>query len=180
MSDLVHIVSDGASSQNDRENATHLKKYYIKQRSIMDKILPGLYLGNDIVAQDIDLLKENNITHILNLTTNIPNRFEHIVYKKIIMLDIASQNIRQYFEESFEFIEESLKDPKNSVLVHCNAGISRSTSFVIAYLLQKGIFRKYNDALHFVRKRRPIVSPNYGFEKQLLRCYLLLTQNKNI
>jgi protein-tyrosine phosphatase len=85
------------------------------------------------------------------------------------MLDIASQNIRQFFDESFDFIEETLKDDKNGLLVHCNAGVSRSTSFVIAYLLQKGIFRTYGDALHYVRKRRPVVSPNYGFEKQLLK-----------
>ena len=143
--------------------------YFPNQRSRMDKIISRLYLGNDVVAQDLSLLKENKITHILNLTTNIPNKFDHIVYKKIIMLDIASQNIRQYFDESFEFIDESLKDENNSVLVHCNAGVSRSTSFIIAYLLQKQLFKNYSDALHYVKKRRPVVSPNYGFEKQLIR-----------
>jgi len=143
--------------------------YYFENRSCMDKIISRLYLGNDVVAQDLKLLKENKITHILNLTTNIPNKFEHIVYKKIIMLDIESQNIRQYFDESFEFIDESLKNDNNSVLVHCNAGVSRSTSFIIAYLLQKHLFKSYSDALHYVKKRRPVVSPNYGFEKQLIK-----------
>lgn len=178
MTDSIGVVLDSSSAaENDTENIMHINKYRIIQRSIMDEIINRLYLGNDIVAQDIDLLNQNKITHILNLTTNIPNRFEHIVYKKIVMLDISSQNIRQFFDESFEFIEESLKDPNHSVLVHCNAGISRSTSFVIAYLLQKGLFRKYSDALHYVRKRRPVVAPNYGFEKQLLR--LEKNRNKN-
>lgn len=134
--------------------------------------------GNDTVAQNIKLLNENNITHILNLTMNVPCKFDHIVYKKIIMMDNTSQNIRQYFDESFEFIEETLRDEKHELLVHCNAGVSRSASFVIAYLLQKGIFRTYKDALHFVRKRRPVVSPNSGFEKQLLKLERKCKNNK--
>lgn len=157
--------NDGSQSFDDWSRP----QFYSNPRSTMDKMISRLYLGNDMVSQDLALLTENKITHILNLTTNVPNRFEHITYKKIIMLDIASQNIRQYFDESFEFIDESLKDESNSVLVHCNAGVSRSASFVIAYLMQKRLFRNYSDALHYVRKRRPVVNPNYGFEKQLIR-----------
>jgi atypical dual specificity phosphatase len=144
--------------------------FYSNQRSTMDKIIARLYLGNDVVAQNLSLLKEKKITHILNLTTNVPNKFEpDIVYKKIIMFDTESQNIRQHFDESFQFIDESLRNKNNAVLVHCNAGISRSSSFVIAYLIQKKLFKSYKDALAHVRKCRPIVAPNKGFEKQLIK-----------
>ena len=34
--------------------------------------------------------------------------------------------------------------------------------------MQKNMFKTYRDALKFVRKKRPIVSPNKGFEKQLI------------
>ena len=96
---------------------------YFKANSTMDMIIPRLYLSDDAAARNKKILDANKITHILNLTTNIPNKYDSfIVYKKLIILDFESQNIRQYFEEAFEFIDEALKNEKNSVLVHCNAG----------------------------------------------------------
>lgn len=137
--------------------------------STMDLIVPRLYISDDIAARNKKLLNEKKITHILNITTNIPNKYEpEITYKKLIILDFESQNISQYFNEAYEFIDNALADEKNSLLVHCNAGISRSSSFVIAYLMKKRIFKNYKDALSHVRKCRPIVSPNKGFEKQLI------------
>jgi hypothetical protein len=46
------------------------------------------------------------------------------------------------------------------------AGMSRSASVVIAYIM-KSLKYDYLTALDFVRAKRPIVMPNYGFEKQL-------------
>ena len=94
-----------------------------KITSTMDMIVPRLYLSDDVAARNKKLLDENKITHILNLTTNIANKYDsYITYKKLIILDFESQNIRQYFEEAFEFIDNALKSEKNAVLVHCNAG----------------------------------------------------------
>lgn len=135
----------------------------------MNRIIPRLYLGDDLAARNREILKINKITHILNLTTNIPNKFEpDIIYLKLVILDYETQNISQYFSETFEFIDNALKDENNSVLVHCNAGISRSASFIIAYLMQKGLYRSYRDAHEHVKKCRPIICPNRGFERQLL------------
>ena len=163
---------------DDAEDHDQMKSIPIKLGR-MDKIIPRLYLGDDIVAQDLAKLNEKKITHILNITMNIPNKFEpQIKYKKLIIFDTESQNIRQYFE-AFEFLTESLSDESNSVLVHCNMGISRSSSFVIAYLMHKKMFKKYKDALSYVRKRRPIVAPNKGFERQLIKLETSPTKKKN-
>ena len=52
------------------------------------------------------------------------------------------------------------------VLVHCNAGISRSTSIVIGYLmLREGL--SFEEALGQVKHARPSVCPNAGFYRQL-------------
>ena len=52
------------------------------------------------------------------------------------------------------------------VLVNCFAGVSRSATVVIAYLMYKN---KWNvkEAIDFVRTKRYFINPNYGFVCQL-------------
>jgi len=51
---------------------------------------------------------------------------------------------------------------KRNVLIHCIQGISRSVTFVIAYLIfTKGFDFKQAEA--FVKERRGIACPNNGF-----------------
>ena len=53
------------------------------------------------------------------------------------------------------------------MLVHCVAGVSRSPTIVIAYLMRsRGI--SLREAYDVVRTRRSIVNPNFGFMKQLI------------
>jgi len=53
------------------------------------------------------------------------------------------------------------------VFVHCQAGVSRSATVVIAYLM-KHTLMTMTDAYKYVRGRRPVVSPNLNFMGQLL------------
>ncbi|CAM5999855.1 unnamed protein product, partial [Sphagnum balticum] len=41
----------------------------------------------------------------------------------------------KYFKETYDFIDQARKE--TNILVHCMAGISRSVTIVIAYLLRK-------------------------------------------
>ncbi|TMS04949.1 Dual specificity protein phosphatase 19 [Larimichthys crocea] len=53
-----------------------------------------------------------------------------------------------------------------AVLVHCNAGVSRSSSIVIGYLmLKEGL--SFDDAYSQVKLARPSIRPNPGFYQQL-------------
>lgn len=73
-------------------------------------------------------------------------------------------DLEDYFDEASKFIHDSLN--VTNTLVHCMAGISRSTTLLIAYLIRyKGM--KSDDALHYVRARRSIINPNPGFWNQL-------------
>ena len=83
----------------DDEDKKYNEKFYHETYSTIDQILPRLYLSNDYVARNRKILNDNKITHILNLTSNIPNMYEpDIVYKKIIIFDFESQNISTYLE----------------------------------------------------------------------------------
>lgn len=64
-----------------------------------------------------------------------------------------------------EFIDGSLQNG-GKVLVHGNAGISRSAAFVIAYIMET-FGMKYRDAFAYVQERRFCINPNAGFVHQL-------------
>lgn len=52
------------------------------------------------------------------------------------------------------------------MLVHCQAGISRSASIVISYLMER-FSMSYDEARKYLKARRPQIDPNDGFVKQL-------------
>eukprot|EP00079_Xenopus_tropicalis_P025451 XP_012818730.1 PREDICTED: dual specificity protein phosphatase 10 [Xenopus tropicalis] len=132
-------------------------------------ILPFLYLGNEHDAQDLETMQTRNISYIVNVTTHLPlYHYEKGVfnYKRLPATDSNKQNLRQYFEEAFEFIDEAHQCGK-ALLIHCQAGVSRSATIVIAYLM-KHTRMTMTDAYKFVKGKRPIISPNLNFMGQLL------------
>lgn len=67
----------------------------------------------------------------------------------------------------FIVVSEEAHQCGRGVLVHCQAGVSRSATIVIAYLM-KHTLMTMTDAYKYVRSRRPVVSPNLNFMGQLL------------
>merc|ERR1719383_1673794 len=87
-------------------------------------------------------------------------------YKRLAASDNASQNLAQYFLEAFQFIEEALRQ-KSAVLIHCQAGISRSSTILIAFIMFRSRLSMLQ-AYKFVKSKRTIISPNLNFMGQLL------------
>lgn len=89
-------------------------------------------------------------------------------------MDLPSQNILPYLDKAIEFINKAVSSG-GRVLVHCFAGISRSASTVIAYFMAT---RKmtFLEAFNYVKKRRPIIFPNFGFQRQLIEFENKLAQ----
>lgn len=55
---------------------------------------------------------------------------------------------------------------QGKVVVCCNGGMSRSPTFVIAYVME--VFKiDASQAYHFVQGRRLCINPNDGFKSQL-------------
>lgn len=63
---------------------------------------------------------------------------------------------------------DSVKNSGGRVLVHCQAGISRSATICLAYLIQSHRVR-LDEAFDFVKQRRGVISPNFSFMGQLLQ-----------
>lgn len=73
---------------------------------------------------------------------------------------------KPFIDISFHFIESAL-ETKNNILIHCMAGISRSVSVIIYYLIKK--YRlTYQNSLDFLRSKRKICNPNPSFKFQLI------------
>jgi protein-tyrosine phosphatase len=81
----------------------------------------------------------------------------------IYIRDIPTANIYDKFQQTLDFIKE---DKNQNVLIHCTAGISRSGTIVLNYLMTEHNM-SLDDALEFARKKRKIINPNIGFINQL-------------
>lgn len=69
---------------------------------------------------------------------------------------------------SCSFSTDSVRNKGGRVFVHCQAGISRSATICLAYLMRTNRV-KLDEAFEFVKQRRSIISPNFSFMGQLLQ-----------
>ncbi|RUS86457.1 hypothetical protein EGW08_005772 [Elysia chlorotica] len=130
------------------------------------EVRPFLLMGSQDAAHDMETLKKYGVTHILNVATGIENMFPHdFVYQTQEIRDLPEFPIFHGFQRAISFIDQC-KESNGRVLVHCNAGISRSAAIVMAYLIQtEGM--NVNDAFSYLRSKRPATCPNPGFLIQL-------------
>jgi protein-tyrosine phosphatase len=96
-----------------------------------------LYHGNLGHASNMKLLNEIGIRHIINISDceldkEIIDNF-HVLWVNVN--DELRVNIKQHFEQTNQFLNEC-KEKNEKVLVHCQMGISRSSSIVLAYLMK--------------------------------------------
>ncbi|KAL9656314.1 hypothetical protein ABK040_005081 [Willaertia magna] len=112
-------------------------------------------------------LKELKITKIVNITPE-PHE-DHIIQAygsfQVDIADHQTMDIKQYFEDAVKYIK-TCKDNGEKVLVHCQKGISRSASIIIAYLMA-GEKMTFAAAYQLVKQCRKFIRPNKGFAKQL-------------
>jgi len=132
------------------------------------EIIPGLFIGSEWSARDLDQLHEKQISHIVTLTNLAQATFPlNFHYLKIDIEDSASSKLYLWFPKCNEFIDRAICEEQGRVLVHCEQGLSRSATICIAYCMGK--YRLgYEDARALVRRARPIIEPNEGFVSQLL------------
>ncbi len=142
----------------------------------MSKVTPQLYIGSVFEAKNKDFLKSKHITHIVNATYEIKNFFpQDFVYLKLNLLDIPMQSLYTALEPAYKFITNAM-GKGGVVLVHCQAGVSRSSSVVIYYLMKSKGW-DYDTALKYLRSVHSKAFPNIGFRYQLR---MLSSESRNM
>ncbi|XP_064193124.1 dual specificity protein phosphatase 8-like isoform X2 [Anguilla rostrata] len=132
------------------------------------RILPHLYLGSQKDVLNKDLMAQSGITYVLNASNTCPKP-DFICeshFMRIPVNDNYCEKLLPWLEKTNDFIDKA-KVSNCRVIVHCLAGISRSATIAIAYIM-KTMGLSSDDAYRFVKDRRPSISPNFNFLGQLL------------
>eukprot|EP00826_Nyctotherus_ovalis_P021459 TRINITY_DN1692_c0_g1_i6.p1 TRINITY_DN1692_c0_g1~~TRINITY_DN1692_c0_g1_i6.p1 ORF type:complete len:150 (+),score=29.14 TRINITY_DN1692_c0_g1_i6:118-567(+) len=137
----------------------------------MDKVMEGLFISDLIAATNETELAKHGITHIVNASGMSLMTKGRECYN-IYVMDSPGANIYKFFEPAVKFIEKARAAGKN-VLVNCAAGISRSSSLVLAYMMFKEK-EGLNECLTKLKKCRSVVWPNPGFYGQLQKFETML------
>lgn len=152
--------------------------------SAVSQITPHVWIGDWTASNDARLLAEHNIAAVLTAERRPKSPAERAQYAKmgiehlqIFVDDVPSERIDQYFDSTYNFIERFVQRGQN-VLVHCAAGVSRSVTLVVNWLLSNWYQGRIpratgepedalNAVLSIVRAGRPVANPNPGFVDQL-------------
>ncbi|KAJ5173551.1 dual specificity phosphatase Yvh1 [Penicillium coprophilum] len=160
----------------------------------MTQIVPGLVLGNVQSSWNIKMLMDNRIKAIVSLSdgpwalwrSHTRRAVPEDHHKWVQAADSPTQDLLKYMRDICDFIDQLASpelsslaslpvdaqhitdDKPEAIMIHCDLGISRSPTVVIAYLMCK-LHIPQTEALEFVRmKQTPIrVRPSTNFARQL-------------
>lgn len=139
-----------------------------------DEILPGIFLGG-IYATTPEALARHQIQAVLNVAgshTSAVGRYplhDHTILEIDDVPDASREMTKKVFPVAFKFLDKYAhpnSKHRRRVLVHCMAGVSRSTTVLTAWLM-KTFGMSMDDALKLIKSKRPIVNPNHGFIRAL-------------
>ena len=175
------------SSSDIRSTVDRYKHLIIYPNCVLEN---QIFIGTGIQAKNWKIIRDLNITHIVNCSIEHECIFsDALKYLHCRLEDSLEENIYRDLEKACRFIDNALNfgsDDNNSdsdendsrsrhesalnqparVLIHCNLGISRSSSILIAYLIRRYRLCLYS-AFNYVKDKRIQTAPNYSFLKQL-------------
>lgn len=105
---------------------------------------------------------------VINAAPELPPPPEDYVPRHYVpLLDTPNSDMYPYMERVADLINEVIIR-NEVVLVHCVAGVSRSVTLCLSYLV-KYYKMTLRDAYSHFKLRRPQIRPNTGFFKQLIK-----------
>jgi protein-tyrosine phosphatase len=169
---LEHIKNLNINIDNSPELVKEWNTYYNSMKNITitwnraypNNIIDGLYLGGVQSTWNDYVYKYFNINAVFTVGRDLePLILMDMTHKEYIIDDIDGVKI------NFTILNEihNCLQQGNRCLVHCFAGVSRSSTMVIAYLMKHKHMR-LGKAYDLVKSKRKQIHPNDGFWKQLI------------
>lgn len=136
----------------------------------VSEILPCLYISDLSFAENPASLSSYRITHVLSTLPDkihIPSVHPPPSRLQIKVEDFPFAELAAHLPTTTAWIRDALKSSPNArVLVHCGEGISRSVSVVAAFLIATYGWTPV-EALQYIKSKRKVANPNFGFVQQL-------------
>jgi predicted protein tyrosine phosphatase len=164
----------GLSEEAKRETIDKLKE---KHKQFPVRISEQVYISNAVGASNIDNLKSQGITHVLNVGGRAaawrpPEAYQEagIHYKMVEALDEPSYHMLDlHLNECLDFIHSGIeKSTVGKCLVHCLAGCNRSGVIVAAEHMLRTRMNVLETVLHCRKSRGNAFITNPGFQAQLV------------
>ncbi|XP_041977609.1 dual specificity protein phosphatase 19-like [Aricia agestis] len=167
LKETVTVVTniDGAKHvEGSQEIIEHTFGFVVdtKPDNIPVMIVDHVYIGSQDCT-DIKVITDYNIQHVLSLGVDV--HIEGVNKKFVNILDLPESDVRHVLQDCLPFVKNAV-DLKENVLIHCNAGVSRTSMVVIAFLMHYHSM-PFEEAYKFVKEKRPAIQPNSGFKIQL-------------
>ncbi|CAH1971599.1 unnamed protein product [Acanthoscelides obtectus] len=116
-----------------------------------------------------DTLATLGISCVISCAPELPDSplTDQLIYHKVDVTDSGCSRILPHFDVAADLINNQVAAMGGRTLVFCVAGVSRSASICIAYLM-KHFKLSLLEAYNLVKSSRPRIRPNCGFFKQLI------------
>lgn len=137
--------------------------------NLPNQITDSLYIGGAQLTNVSEKIKELGITSVLKLYESPPDWPAGFTVYNMPHPDgepISDERMTRHIK----FITDEI-DAGRKVLVVCGAGISRSSTAVLAYLVSTGM--SLPDAYRLLKSRHPIADPNPALWDSLLKYFKL-------
>lgn len=149
-----------------------MNEYYPRK-----EVMPGLWVGSAKDARDHAFLK--NVGLVINCSKTIPFATTVVPGYRVAVDDDPSEtgHMLQYFPIVVRIIDEALNSDKQ-VLVHCYAGMQRSSAVAAAYLMYKlGI--THEEAMQSIKRAKSESFEPHPTFAQALRHYYMFLNNRS-
>ncbi len=151
------------------ENLNKMDEIFMKHLPLIPYVLEPIYIYDWLILGNLNdalTLNTDAILSVFNECENFKEQFSKKTWLCLNSLDNPDQNLEQYFDKAFEFLDRMEKENKKCI-IHCHAGINRSATIALAYFMKKMNIKLF-DAYEFLLLLRPGIIYNIGFRKQLI------------
>jgi hypothetical protein len=150
----------------------------LSKESPVDEIIPGLYLGRRLWNTEKEKLIQGDICAVVDASAEWGEAsfiLKHCRYLCLLVLD-TSPPTQEQLREGVLWIEKQLQ--YGGVFLHCAVGHGRSATIIAAYLLHAKVVLGVQEAIDFIKRKRPRINVNPA-QISALKNYLDLEQRQS-